>query len=88
MTAADMNARTGQSNDDVIFIKMFLLNRNVVLRFCCGLSNNGANAIFPSAHRVFLAFARMKNGRLSRNKHRASGSSQRNPWPDGAVLRS
>src|SRR5258708_2486886 len=34
MTAAQMNARNGQSDDDVSFINMLLLNRNVVLRFC------------------------------------------------------
>ena len=48
MTAADMNARTGQSKDDVSFIKtIFLLNRNVVLRFCCDAKQQRCHRGFP-----------------------------------------
>src|SRR6266568_7417104 len=43
-----MNARTDQSNDDVSFIRTkFLLDRNVVLRFCCGAKQPRCQRGFP-----------------------------------------
>src|SRR5438094_8094422 len=87
MSAADMNARTDQSNDDVSFIRtMFLLDRNVVLRFCCRAKQQRCQRAFPL---VPAAFSSRLHGRKLEDcpeiNIACQGSRQRILTPD-AVL--
>ena len=55
MTAAELNVRVDQSNDDFGFIKQcFLLNRNVELRSCCGSKQQRCHSGFLRVPTHFL----------------------------------